>query len=667
MLTELQEPFTPVGFASLDWGDYDNDGDLDLAVMGKTSAGPFVTKIFRNDDGVLSEDTNQSLVGYALGTLQWVDHDNDGDLDLSISGQSSNFDRMTIYKNDPTGTLIEDRNNANLPAFPSSDIDWADIDDDGDLDLIATGVYQFSQDRTVIFRNSPTGTLTEDAILSSNLQGGRGGALTVGDYDNDGDPDIVVTGFDALVSLGPILKLYKNNSLIFNEEILSITEGNGIDFSAVSLVDIDGDSDIELITLGRKKFDESTFLASATVYDNVSARSNPNSAPQEVSGLTATIDGSMVTLSWDPGVDFPIGDPFRDSLTYQIRVGTTIGGNEIVSGAQEPEIGRFGSTTHREITGLISGDHTWSVRAVDNGLAASEWSPEQSFRIDTDPPSVSAESVTITPDSTGVNTVTMFIVVDENFELDLSVLPDVIVTLPGGAAVPVNIVSYSGKNLIGDLEILEQFLSGMAALSVSGITDAVGNVMTPADDVKEFFIDTKRPQVITTDPPFIPDGITEGVKTSITLMATFDEALDPVSVSNEAFKLFKGSQEFSPNSDVILSSDGMSVSALFSGLESETEYRAVVVSTLRDRVGNTMQGDFSWQFKTTRVLSAAAGGSIASPDSSVVIFFPPNAIANDIAIPIEKVDPLQLPEGVTFVNVAFHIGPEIDLQLDKPT
>jgi hypothetical protein len=185
--------------------------------------------------------------------------------------------------------------------------------------------------------------------------------------------------------------------------------------------------------------------------------------------------------------------------------------------------------------------------------------------------------------------------------------------------------------------------------------------------VKEFFIDTQRPQVITTDPPFTPDGVSEGVKTSITLKATFGEVLDPASVLNEAFKLFKGSQEISPSSDVILSNDGMSVSVLFSNLDSETEYRVVVVSILRDKVGNTMQGDFSWQFKTTLVLSAADGGSIASADSSVVIFFPPNAIANDIAIPIEKADPFPLPEGVTFVNVAFHIGPEIDLQLNKPT
>ena len=290
-------------------------------------------------------------------------------------------------------------------------------------------------------------------------------------------------------------------------------------------------------------------------------------------------------------------------LTYQIRVGTSFGGNEIISGLQTPGIGKYGSITSRTVTGLTSGEFFWSVRAVDNGLAASVWSVENNFRVDTDPPSVSSESVPVTPDSTGVNTVTLFIVVDENFELDLTVEPNVMATLPGNISVPVGKLSYSGNTWIGELDILESFSSGMASVSVSGVTDAVGNVMTAADDIKEFFVDTERPLVETTNPPFVADAVQEGVKTNISLEATFNEEIDPGSVANEVLKLFLGSQEVSPSSDVVLSGDGLSISALYSDLESETEYRAVVVSTIRDRVGNTMQGDFNWQFKTTRVLS----------------------------------------------------------------
>lgn len=665
VLTEIEGVFTKVGFASLDWGDYDNDGDLDLAVMGKTEAGPFITHIFKNDYGVLSRDTDQSLIGYANGALRWVDYDNDGDLDLSITGQSANGDdKIRIYKNDPTGTLSEDQAHSDLPSFnASSDLTWADIDDDGDLDMIVTGVYENSAYKTLIFRNEPAGTLSEDTGLSANLLGAEGVSITVGDYDNDGDPDLIVSGFNA----GPILKVYENNTTSFDEEVLTIMQNRGVYFSSVFLIDIDGDGDLELTAIGQMKLDEVTYLATSTIYDNVGARSNPNSPPLPVTGLDAKVKGDTVTLSWDAAVDLPIGYPsLRDSLTYQIRVGVTSGGSEIVSGVQPPEIGRFGSTRSRTITGLTSGDYYWSVRAIDNGLAASEWSIDRSFRVDTDPPTVGADSVTVTPDSAGIGTATIFIIVTENFELDLSVLPEVTVKLSGAGDVPVTKLSYSGNTWIGELNILEEYLSGAAAIGVSGITDAIGNVMTPVDTVKLFYIDTDRPQVVTTDPPFLQEDIQKGVKTSITLSATFSEPLNQASVDDDVLKLFRGTEEVTSASNVQLSGDCLSVSALYSNLLPDTEYRAVVVSKIRDRVGNNMEGDFSWQFKTTRIVSAQLGGSVFNTDSSVVLYFSPNAVSADVEIPIVETVPLILPHELTYVNVAYLIGPPEDLVLSKP-
>ena len=665
VLTEIKEPFTPVGFASLDWGDYDNDGDLDLAVMGKTSAGPFVTKIYNNDKGILTEDTGQSIMGYANGSLKWVDYDNDGDLDLSLTGQTANGDNRTrIYKNDPVGVLTEDSNLSGLPSYQSSDIIWLDLDDDGDLDMIITGFNDNTSNvKTAVFVNNPTGTLTEDAVLSANLKGVVGGSLTVGDYDNDGDPDLVVSGFDLL---NPILKVYKNNATGFGEEFLTIIEDRGVDFSTISLIDIDGDGDLELVTTGRRKVDETTFISTSIVYDNVNARSNPNTAPQAVSGLISAVSGGTAALSWNPAVDFPIGDPLRDFVTYQIRIGTSPGGNEIISGVQTANIGTFGSLTSRVMLGLKSNDYYWSIRSVDNGLAASEWSLEETFRVDTDAPTVSSDFVTITPDSVGIGTATVFIVITENFDLDLQILPDVSVTLSNAAEAPVSILSYSGNTWIGEFDVLESYPSGSATLSVSGVTDAVGNVMTPANGIKEFLIDTDRPMVIITSPPFIEGGVQEGVGRNITLTATFGETINPVSVGDDVLKLFLGSQEVTAASNVQISSDLLSISALYSNLESETVYRAVVVSKVRDMVGNSMEGDFSWEFKTARIVSAQSGGSVSNADGTVTIYFSPNAISADAEISIEKATPTSFPSSINFINVAYSIGPAGGLTLNKP-
>ena len=106
--------------------------------------------------------------------------------------------------------------------------------------------------------------------------------------------------------------------------MLTVLDGNGVDFSSVSLIDIEGDGDLELTAIGRKKFDESTFLASSTVYDNVGVRSNPNTPPAQVTGLSALVNSGTATLSWDTAVDFPIGDALRENIDLPNQSGYII-------------------------------------------------------------------------------------------------------------------------------------------------------------------------------------------------------------------------------------------------------------------------------------------------------------------------------------------------------
>jgi hypothetical protein len=82
---------------SLAWGDYDNDGDLDLALAGRDTVGP-LSKIYRNDGGTLVNDGNDGgntftdigagLTGVYACSLAWGDYDNDGDLDLALAGSN---------------------------------------------------------------------------------------------------------------------------------------------------------------------------------------------------------------------------------------------------------------------------------------------------------------------------------------------------------------------------------------------------------------------------------------------------------------------------------------------------------------------------------------------------------------------------------------------------
>ena len=88
LFTLVPSPLTNMGNSQAAWGDLDNDGDLDIAIAGETYSSGTVTKLFRNDAGTFAE-IPCTLPGVHFPSLDWGDYDRDGDLDLLITGQDS--------------------------------------------------------------------------------------------------------------------------------------------------------------------------------------------------------------------------------------------------------------------------------------------------------------------------------------------------------------------------------------------------------------------------------------------------------------------------------------------------------------------------------------------------------------------------------------------------
>jgi len=121
------------------WGDYDSDGDLDLyiGIGGDNAASPMANKLFRNNgSGTLTEIT--SGVGSIITDLtfsytsNWVDYDNDGDVDLFTGNDDA--DKSALYRNDNgvfTSVFASEFYNADYVHSGA----WADYDNDGDMDL----------------------------------------------------------------------------------------------------------------------------------------------------------------------------------------------------------------------------------------------------------------------------------------------------------------------------------------------------------------------------------------------------------------------------------------------------------------------------------------------------------------------------------------------------
>jgi hypothetical protein len=87
---------------SMDWGDCDNDGDSDLLITGLKSSGKLVTEVYNNNEGVFQKNPSV-LTGVIFGEAKWGDYDNDGDLDILLWGS----EELKIYKNDLIESAFE--------------------------------------------------------------------------------------------------------------------------------------------------------------------------------------------------------------------------------------------------------------------------------------------------------------------------------------------------------------------------------------------------------------------------------------------------------------------------------------------------------------------------------------------------------------------------------
>src|SRR6185436_6390789 len=128
---------------SIAWGDYDSDGNLDLLISGLSNSGNYITQIWRNNQGVFS-DIQAGLPGVVDRNVAWGDYDNDGDLDLVICGFAGFSGPLTgyitqIWRNDHG---IFHNAGANLPVLNFPRVSWVDFDNDGDLDLLIQGIVQ---------------------------------------------------------------------------------------------------------------------------------------------------------------------------------------------------------------------------------------------------------------------------------------------------------------------------------------------------------------------------------------------------------------------------------------------------------------------------------------------------------------------------------------------
>jgi len=207
-------------FTECVFADYNNDGFPDIFCTVSESNNSSNDMLLKNNgDGTFSDVTSQAgILPLNNGrAICFGDYDNDGDLDLFISRGGDEFPvKQTLYRNNGDGTFTDVTDQAGLGSLANNRAAaWGDFNNDGFLDLyvVDSGTDPVGKGPNQLYRNNHDGTFTDTASSAGvqDLVVSRGRGCAWGDYDNDGFLDLFITNGESgtQFELGPQF-LYHN-------------------------------------------------------------------------------------------------------------------------------------------------------------------------------------------------------------------------------------------------------------------------------------------------------------------------------------------------------------------------------------------------------------------------------------------------------------------------
>ncbi len=228
-------------------GDIDNDNDTDIIVSGENAIGTPETKVFENSNGLFNEKFT-ALPGFKDAAIEICDFNNDGKSDIFLTGTDSYGNReaflMLLENGIYTGGEIA------LPASSNPEILSGDFDKDGDQDIIMSGFEADGRFVVAFYRNKLRNTYPEFTTEEIASFGSRQKVLS-GDFNSDGYPGLLVYNTESAV----ILQSDKGNFTGSGKEIPYFTGNNA------EAVDIDLDGDIDIVT--------SHDISGVSLYENI--------------------------------------------------------------------------------------------------------------------------------------------------------------------------------------------------------------------------------------------------------------------------------------------------------------------------------------------------------------------------------------------------------------
>ncbi len=309
----------------VDFADVDGDGDLDIFVAdGTASAAPRPNKLYINDGrGNFSDQTFLRLPATPPANsteVEFADVDGDGDPDAIVA----NLGPEQLLLNDGSGFFADASATHLPPALPffediSAEARFADVDGDGDPDLLVSNENPFNPDplggaQNRVWINDGAGRFADETAARIPARTDQTQGFVAGDIDNDGDLDLIV------VNIGQDLVLINDGAGHFTDETARRFPVTADSTRKGVLADFNGDGRLDLFLGNSRNQQDRLYFNKGGVFVDVTKGNVPARADTTTDVDVADLDddGDLDLYLTNAG-DFLVGHGFLGDVNVFLR------------------------------------------------------------------------------------------------------------------------------------------------------------------------------------------------------------------------------------------------------------------------------------------------------------------------------------------------------------